>query len=125
MNKAVVLTLKVLGGLLAAIILLLAVAFAAFHTDAVQSRLVQKATDVLSDYLQTTVHIEKANVSFIGQGVSLSGVEIEDRQHRKMFQMEELGVHLSLFRLLHHELEVTDAKVKGMEARLYEPASCG
>ena len=36
MNKAVVLTLKVLGGLLAAIILLLAVAFAAFHTDAVQ-----------------------------------------------------------------------------------------
>jgi hypothetical protein len=93
MNKAVVLTLKVLGGLLAAIILLLAVAFAAFHTDAVQSRLVQKATDVLSDYLQTTVHIEKANVSFIGQGVSLSGVEIEDRQHRKMFQMEELGVH--------------------------------
>ncbi len=123
MNKAVVLTLKVLGGLLAAIILLLAVAFAAFHTDAVQSRLVQKATDVLSDYLQTTVHIEKANVSFIGQGVSLSGVEIEDRQHRKMFQMEELGVHLSLFRLLHHELEVTDAKVKGMEARLYEPAS--
>ena len=62
-------------------------AFAAFHTDAVQDRLVKNATEMLSDYLQTKVEIEKATVSFLDQGVRLYGAEIEDRQQRKMFRI--------------------------------------
>ena len=57
MKKVLTLTMKIVAGLLAAIVLLLVVAFGAFHTDAVQDRLVAKATDLLSDYLQTSVHI--------------------------------------------------------------------
>ena len=71
MKKSVVLTLKVVVGVLAAIVLLLGIAFAAFHTSAVQDRLVQKATELVSDYLQTTVHIEKASISIIDQGMRL------------------------------------------------------
>ena len=58
MNKAVVLTLKVLGGLLAAIILLLAVAFAAFHTDAVQAigHLKINVVDENIDMLSASAH---------------------------------------------------------------------
>ena len=123
MKKSVVLTLKVVVGLLAAIVLLLGIAFAAFHTSAVQDRLVQKATELLSDYLQTTVHIEKASVSIIDQGVRLYGVEIDDRQQRRMFQMRELGVDLKLLPLLHKEVNISQAKIRGLEARLYKPAS--
>ncbi len=80
MKRVLILIMKIVGGLLAAIIVLLAIAFGAFHTDAVQNRLVENATQMLSDYLHTTVRIEKANVSFIDQGVRLYGVEIDDQQ---------------------------------------------
>lgn len=123
MKKALLLTLKILGGLLGSLVVILVVAFAAFHTDAVQNRLVENATEMLSDYLQTTVRIEKANVSFIDQGVRLYDVEIDDQQQRKMFQMRELGVDLKLLPLLHHEVSISQAKIRGLEARLYKPAS--
>ena len=123
MKKALLLTLKILGGLLAVVIILIVGAFAVFHTDAVQKRLVENATQMLSDYLHTTVRIEKANVSFIDQGVRLYGVEIDDQQQRKMFQMRELGVDLKILPLLHHEVSISKAKIRGLEARLYKPAS--
>lgn len=123
MKKVLILTIKIVAGLLATMIILLAVAFGAFHTDAVQDRLVEKATGLLSDYLQTSVHIEKASVSIIDQGVRLYGVEIEDQQQRKMFQMKELGVDLDLYRLLKHEVKIEKANIRDLEARLYKPAS--
>ena len=123
MKRFLILTMKILAGLLAAIVLLLAIAFGAFHTDAVQERLVQKSTELLSEYLQTSVRIEKASVSFIDQGVRLYGVEIDDQQQRKMFQMKELGVDLKLLPLLHKEVSISQAKISGLEARLYKPAT--
>lgn len=123
MKKALLLILKILGGLLATILILLVVAFAAFHTDGVQARLVENATEMLSDYLHTTVRIEKANVSFIDQGVRLYGVEVDDQQQRKMFQMRELGVDLKILPLLRNEVNISRAKIRGLEARLYKPAS--
>ena len=57
MKRFLILTMKILAGLLAAIVALLAIAFGAFHTDVVQERLVQKSTELLSDYLQTSVRI--------------------------------------------------------------------
>ena len=96
---------------------------AVFHTDAVQDRLVQKATEMLADHLQTQVSIKKASVSFIDQGVRLYGVEIEDRQQRKMFQMRELGVDIDLLRLFKNEVKISQANIHGLEARLYKPAS--
>ena len=123
MKKALLLILKILGGLLAVVIVLTVGAFAAFHTDAVQKRLVDNATQMLSDYLHTTVRIEKANVSFIDQGVRLYGVEIDDLQQREMFQMKELGVDLKILPLLHHEVSVSKAMIRGLEARIYKPAT--
>ena len=123
MKKTLLLILKILGGLLAVVIVLTVGAFAAFHTDAVQKRLVDNATQMLSDYLHTTVRIEKANVSFIDQGVRLYGVEIDDLQQREMFQMKELGIDLKILPLLHHEVSVSKAMIRGLEARLYKPAT--
>ena len=123
MKRVLILIMKIAGGLVAAIIVLLAIAFGAFHTDAVQNRLVENATQMLSDYLHTTVRIEKANVSFIDQGVRLYGVEIDDQQQRKMFAMDELGVDLKILPLLRHEISISQAKIRGLEACLYKPAS--
>ena len=123
MRRVLILTAKFVAGLLAAMIILLVIAFGAFHTDAVQDRLVARATELLSDYLQTNVHIEKASVSFIDQGVRLYGVEIDDQQQRKMFQMKELGVNLKLLPLMHKEVSISQARIRGLEARLYKPAS--
>jgi hypothetical protein len=121
--KALCLILKILGGLLFLLAVLVGGAFAAFHTDAVQDRLVKNATEMLSDYLQTKVEIEKATVSFLDQGVRLYGVEIEDRQQRKMFRMSELGVDIKILPLLRHEVRISQAKIRGLEARLYKPAT--
>ena len=123
MKRVLMLILKIVGGVFATIIVLLAIAFGAFHTDAVQDRLVKEATELLSDYLKTSVRIEKASVSFIDQGVRLYGVEIDDQQQRKMFQMKELGVDVNLLRLLRHEIKIKKANISGLEARLYKPAS--
>lgn len=123
MKRALILTMKIVTGLLAAIILLLVVAFFVFHTDSVQDRLVEKATELLSNRLQTSVHIEKAKVSIIDQGVRLYGVEIEDQQKRKMFQMKEMGIDLNLYRLLKHEIQIDKVNIRDIEALLYKPAT--
>ena len=123
MKKALLLTLKILGGVLAVVAVLVVGVFAAFHTDSIQNRMIDEATEMLSDYLHTTVRIEKANISFIDQGVRLYGVEIDDQQQRKMFQMKELGVDLKILPLLRHEVSISQAKIRGLEARLYKPAS--
>ena len=122
-KKGLLLTSKILVSLLVVVIILLTVAFFAFHNESVQDRLVKLATELLSDYLQTSVRIEKASVSIIDQDVHLYGVEIDDRHHRKMFQMKELGVDFDLYRLLDKEIKINKANVSDLTAQLYKPAS--
>ena len=123
MKKALVITLKILGGTVLTLIVLSLALVGLFHTDWVQERASRQVTTLLKDYLNTHIEIGYVGVSLFGQDLKIHNLMIEDRQHRKMLEMEELGVELDLWRLLHHELHITEAKVRGLEAKIHKPAS--
>ena len=123
MKKALVITLKILGGTVLTLIVLSLALVGLFHTDWVQERAARQVTILLKDYLNTHIEIGYVGVNLFGQDLKIHNLMIEDRQHRKMLEMEELGVELDLWRLLHHELHITEAKVRGLEAKIHKPAS--
>lgn len=122
MGKTLVRLLKWAGGIVLSVVLLAVGVVFGLNTSTVQNRLLQEAVGMLKEKLQTEVSIDSISVSLIGQDVSLYGVQVEDLQHRKMLSLSELGVELDLWRLLQNEVKVTDAKIKGVEARLYKPS---
>ncbi len=123
MMKIVRICLKVVAGIVVVVLLLAALIVGAFHTDFVQQRLLSQTTLLLQEHLKTDVRIDHVSLSLFGEDLSLHGVEIADHQHRKMFQLRELGVKLKLLPLLNHEVSITKAHIKGLEANIYKPAS--
>ena len=121
--RALFLTLKVLAIVVGVIILLGLGALGIMHTDWMQKKAVSEATTLLEEMLHTKVHVGSVSLSLFGQDVSINDVWIEDQQQRKLLQMKELAVGVDLWRLLDHEVFVERAKMRGLEARIYKPAS--
>ena len=115
--------LKILLGLVVTLVVVAALVLAVFHSDSVQQRLLQQATEMLQEHLGTKVSIRHVNISLFGEDFALQDVEIEDLQRRKMFRMHKLGIGLRLQPLLHGELIVNEARIKGLETHLYRPAT--
>ncbi len=122
MRKTILFLLKLIGGTVLTILLLLIVTVFSLNTSAVQNHILQEAVTLLKEKLQTEVSIDRIHVNFMGQDMNLYGVEIEDLQHRKMLRLEELGVTLDLWKLMQHEVKITDASIKGLEANLFKPS---
>ena len=120
MKRVVVWILKVTA-VVSMIFLMLAVAvFFLVQTDTVQQRLLNYATNLLSEELHTKVAIDKVSVSLAGREVTLCGVMVEDQQQQKMLQVEELGAKMALRPLLHRRLQLTEARLKGADVLLYK-----
>ena len=114
---------KWLGFTVAGIVTLLVAAVLLLNTEMVQKWLLQKAVMMLEEKLQTKVSIDKVSVSLFKQHVSLEGLEVLDRQQRKMLQMKEMNVGVDVLALFRDEVCVTEAKVEGLAAHLYKPAT--
>ena len=123
MKKPLAFILKLVGGIVLTVVLLVVGAFFMLNTSHVQNYLLQKAVALLKDQLQTEVKADHLSVSFFGQNVNLYGVTVEDREHRQMLNLEELGVHVDLWRLMNNEVKVTNAQVKGLKALLLKSDS--
>lgn len=115
--------LKVLGILVAVVAILLAVAAAMLNTNSVQNWLMQRAVELLKEQLQTEVSVGHVNVNLFKGNVTLNNVEVDDRQGRKMLQVERFTAALDLDALLRKEVIVTDAKISGVKAMLCKPDS--
>ena len=113
--------LKVFGCVLVACMLLVVGAVFVLNTDAFQNKLLKRATQMLSDKLQTRVEIDSISIGLFSQDVNLYGLDVEDLQHRKMFQLDRLSVDVKLLPLLHNEVRITDASIDGIRAQLYKP----
>ena len=113
--------LKVFGCLVVACMLLSVGAVFVLNTDAFQNKLLKRATQMLSDKLQTRVEIDSISIGLFSQDVNLYGLDVEDLQHRKMFQLDRLSVDVKLLPLLHNEVRITDASIDGIRAQLYKP----
>ena len=114
---------KAIGSTLAADVLLLTSAALLLNTDRVQRGLMQQAVGVLEEHLQTEVRTGHVRIDFLRGGLTLCDVEVDDRQGRKMFRMDELALSLDVRALMRHELVVTDARIDGLKALLCQPAS--
>ena len=113
--------LKVFGCLVAACIVLMCGAVFLLNTDAFQNKLLRHATQLLSEKLQTRVEIDSVSIGLFSQKVNLYGLDVEDLQHRKMFQLDRLSVNVKLLPLLHNEVRITNATIDGVRAQLYKP----
>ena len=123
MKKTVVLILKIVGGIVAACVALLLALIGILHTSWIQDKAVQQVNVLLQEELKTKVEIGGASISLFGQDLRIYDVAIEDLQQRKMLQMKELGVELDLWKLLNHEVYITEAHIKGLDTKIYKPAS--
>lgn len=121
MNRKVSLTLKILGGIVGGIVLLLLIVTVLLNTHAVQNKLLGMAKQRLEEKLQTRVEIEDLSVNIFTQEIHLKGLEVEDQQQRKMLVLERLTVNMNIVRLLAKKLVISKAEMEGVRARLYKP----
>ena len=113
--------LKVFGCVVATCIVLMFGAVFLLNTDAFQNKLLRHATQLLSEKLHTRVEIDSVSIGLFSQRVNLYGMDVEDLQHRKMFQLDHLSVDVKLLPLLHNEVRITHASIDGIRAQLYKP----
>ena len=121
MKRFIVLGLKILGGLLAVVIVLLLAATLVLNSHSFQQKMLAHATELLEEKLQTKVSIDSINVNFLKFNVGLYGMDVEDREHRQMLQVEHLAVNLDCWGILRDHVKVTYARLEGVKARLYKP----
>lgn len=115
--------LKVLGILLVTVVALMAAGVALLNTDRAQNWLMQRVVAGLKEQLGTEVNVGHISISLFKGGLTLSSVEVDDRQGRKMLQMERLTLGLDMDALWHRKVVVTDAQATGLKAFLCKPAS--
>jgi len=121
MKRVIILTLKILGGLVALVLVLLVSAFLYINSNAGQQRLLRFATDLLQEKLETKVQIDSVSVNFGTMDVNLFGLDVEDRQQRPLLQTDRISVSVDLKDLMAHRVEVKSANIDGLRAKVYQP----
>ena len=121
MTKLIKLLLKIVGGVVALVVFLLATAAILLNTQSVQDDLAAYATEQLQNKIGTRVKIDHASVNVFTQKVVLEGLEVEDQEHRKMLELGRLVVDVDVWKLIGRELEVEEVLLDGVKARLYKP----
>lgn len=122
MKRGIIIALKCIGGLLLTCLVLLVGAVGVLNSGYFQDWLVKETVTLLQDKLQTRVSVEKCGVDLVGLNAHLYGLEVEDRQQRKMLVLKELTADVELWQLLQHRVKVDEAIVRGLEANLVQPA---
>lgn len=120
MKKIVVRILVVLGILVTIFLVVAITAGILLNTPSVQNKLLSRATQLLSEKLQTRVAIDSIHIGFFSDKIKLYGMEVEDLQQRKMLQIDRLAAEISMVSLLHHEVNIKEINVRGMKAQLFK-----
>ena len=103
-------------GIATAVLLVAAVVLTSLPS--VRQKVLERATTMLSEKLGTRVSISRADISILRGSVMLYDIEIDDQQHRKMLQIEQLSANLRLRPLLSKRIVVEKAEIDGMNALL-------
>lgn len=114
--RKLLLTLKILGAIVALLIVLLVGATFLLNSSSFQNKVMKRATEMLSERLGTRVTVDSVHVSLMNQVVELYGVDVEDQQQRKMLQVEQLAAGIRLMALRHDEVDITKVSLKGCRA---------
>ena len=121
MKKIITTLSKIVLGIVVLVAILLITAAILLNTQKVQDELAAYATEQLELKLGTRVKIKHASVNVFTQKVNLEGLEVEDLQHRKMFEMGRLLVDVNLMNLIANNLVVEEVLLDDVKAKLYKP----
>ena len=80
--RKLLLTLKILGAIVALLIVLLVGATFLLNSSSFQNKVMKRAAEMLSERLGTRVTVDSVHVSLMNQVVELYGVDVEDQQQR-------------------------------------------
>ena len=121
MKRIIILTAKILGGIVAFVVVLLVAAFFIFNSSRFQQRMLDYSRGLLEEKLQTKVEVDSVSLDLMRFHTRLHGLRVEDRQHRPMLNADYLAVNLDLPGILSKQIKVTYARLEGVKARLYKP----
>lgn len=110
--------LKVVGLLAVLLIVLLIALTIVIQTGWFQKKLKGEAKRYLTETLQTRLEIDSVGFSLLHGDICLYGLDIDDRQQRRMFEMDALEVHADLIPLLRHRVSVSSIEINGLKANL-------
>ncbi len=117
--KALGCVIKIVCALVVLVLVLLGGGFLLVNNNSFQNKLLQKATTMLAEKLQTKVTIDSASIDLITLDAKLYRLEVEDRQQRKMLSLDFLRADVDLWALLKNEVRISKAIVKGVKAELH------
>ena len=119
MGKLLKWTIRIVCILAGLVLSLLVVAFFVVNSTSFQQKLLQRTTDILEDKLQTTVQIDSVSIDLLTLDAQLYRLCVEDRQQRKMLQMDYLQADVDFWALLNRKIRISEARVKGLRAELH------
>ena len=122
MNKTIKRILKICGGIVAVVIILLVAAIVTINNKSFQKKILDIAVEELRLKLETHVDIDSISINTFTQDISLYGIEIEDREKRQMLRIEKIAVDLELLRLLQNKIVIEKAELAGAKALLLKPS---
>ena len=120
MKTIILRTLKIVTIVVALVVILAVAAVGIINAPSVQNKLIQRATELLSEKLQTKVTIDSVHVGFFSDDICLYRLDLEDLQRRKLLQVDKLVVDLSFKALLQHEVKIEEVTLDGVRANIYK-----
>ena len=120
MKRFLIISLKVLGILAAVLTVVVIAATIVIHTGWFQSWMKTKANDYLKETLRTHIEIDSVGFDIFGGDIRLFGLEIDDRQKRRMFDMDALEVHADVLPLLDSRVNISSIEIRGLKANLFK-----
>ena len=120
MKRFLIISLKVLGILAAVLVVVVIAATIVIHTGWFQSWMKTRANDYLKETLRTHIEIDSVGFDIFGGDIRLFGLEIDDRQKRRMFDMDALEVHADVLPLLDSRVNISSIEIRGLRANLFK-----
>lgn len=113
MKKYGILTLKVVLWLVGSLIFLVLLTFLLIRVPAVQNFVLQKTVHYLEGKLKTKVEINRITLD-LPKLLVLEDVYFEDQKRDTLLAGDTLKVDISLFKLLHNEVEINEIDLRGV-----------
>lgn len=121
MKKALKWIIGILCTLVVLVVGVLATAFYVFHTEWFQDELKERVVEQLTEKLDTRIELDHIGIDLMTFDAKIQGLSVEDRQQRKMLQLDHLQVDFNVLNyLMHKEIYVREATVRGLEANLLQ-----
>ena len=122
MNKTIKKLLKIVGGTLAVVIILLGATLVALNNKSIQKKILDDVVEELRKKLDTKVEIDSISINMFNLDLNLYGIKIDDRQQREMLKVEKISANLVLMKLLQNKIVIEQAELVGAKALLLKPS---